>query len=466
MPHGRSREPHETGGLLMRDRLLSTVAAFVTTAALLASASVSAVPILGAAAQAAANASAVPIRVARVSAGSFSPNRDGTEDVGVIRYYVPRTVDRLQLRISELGAGRNQNLRLIDLGSAEKGTYTWRWDGRDKRGEVVSDGYYDVELSYPGAWYVHDRAIVDTNFAPELVVGPGPALPEGPNPAIYPRSTVVRDALDLSVPAEFYEHNVQRLSLTIRDPRGHAVLRRVVTDVRTDPWAELLSQRWTARTHGQALPAGRYLAVVSGVDRAGNRGRTEQRIWVSKERLVWHEEVRAVLPDGSEVDSCFFDGGAGCADADYYNPPCGTVTASQMYVGGLSYRSADCAPGAPGSNYAGSAHWLPLPEALPARGVASARVGFVGAPTRGGGADVGTLSVPAREYGEGSSVTSGTAGETTDVVPKYWLGLSGESSGSGVPIPPGVLWSFATRESNAVDVKVFTVTARYLVVAD
>ncbi len=398
----------------------------------------------------------------RVTAGVFSPNGDGRDDTLVIRYHLPRDADLVQLRISELMAGPSRHVRLIQLGSAERGSHSWTWNGRDKHGELVDDGVYNVHLSYAGASNTaRDRIAVDTDFSPRLVVDTGAVSATGANPAVYPRSTAVRDAIDFSVNAE---HRTRRLSLTIRDARGRAVLRRVERDVEPDDRGSLLDERWTARLGGVALPSGRYRAVVAGIDRAGNRGRDVQPVWVSKERLVWHEEVRTVLPhDSVGGGACFFDGGSGCNDATYYNPPCGTVTASQLFAGGLSYRSTACPEGRVGTDRASSSHWLPLPGAP--RGVVSARVRFVGTPTHAGEGDVGTLSISATDYEQTSYATSGTGSETADVEPSYGHGVPGDYTGSGDPIPPGVLWGFSTKDGNAVDVQEFVVTARYLTVA-
>lgn len=400
-----------------------------------------------------------------IAAGVFSPNGDGNDDKLVIRYHLPRDADLVQLRISELYAGPSRHVRLIQLGSAERGSHSWTWNGRDKHGEVVDDGVYNVDLSYAGSSRTaRDRIAVDTDFSPRLVVDSGAIRANGVNAAIYPHTSVVRDALHLSA---HVEHRTRRMSLTIRDARGRAVLRRVERNMETDrhAYSSVFDERWTARLDGRPLPPGRYRAVIAGIDRAGNHGRDEQPIWVSKERLVWHEEVRTVLPyDSVGGGACFFDGGSGCADADYYNPRCGTVTASQLFAGGLSYRSTACPEGRVGTDRASSAHWLPLPGAP--RGVVSARVRFAGTPTHAGERDVATLSISATHYEQSSHTISGTGSETADVEPRYGHGVAGDNTGSGDAIPPGVLWGFTTKDGNAVDVQRFVVTARYLTVAD
>ncbi|MBL0749700.1 FlgD immunoglobulin-like domain containing protein [Nocardioides baculatus] len=401
----------------------------------------------------------------RVVAGAFSPNGDGRDDTLLVRYVLPRDADRVELTIDELYAGPTDHVRVVRLGRVEQGSHSWTFDGRNGNGTIVDDGTYRVSLSYAGSpAAAGNRLVVDTSFSPRLAVDSGAIRLAGVNPAVYPRTSVVRDALHLS---GLVEHRTRRVSLTIRNPRGRVVLRKVKRNVKgpAQVYSSVFDERWTARVDGRPLPPGRYRAVIAGVDRVGNRGRVEQPIWVSKERLVWHEEVRTVRPQGSEGGgACFFDGGAGCSDAETFNPPCGTVTASQLYAGGLSYRSAPCPEGRTGNDRAGMSHWLPFPQAP--RGVARARVRFVGAPTHAGEGDVGTLSVSATAGQQSSFTTSATGSETADVTPRYGLGVDGDTSGSADPIPPGVLWGFSTTSGNAVDVQEFVVTARYLAVED
>ena len=411
----------------------------------------------GAAVAAAGAAVAEPIRVARVAAGTFSPNGDGVADTGAIRYYVPRTVDRLQLTISERDASYGEHLRVVDLGVADRGTYTWRWDGRDQRGRRVRDASYKVTLSHPGQWYVSGRIIVDTSFAPGLAITPGPEGGQPGTPSIYPRSTAVRDALDLSVLAGTGDRSMRRLRLTIRDPRGRAVLRRVQRDVRGDD--DLLTERWTARLDGRALPAGRYRAVLTGVDRAGNRGRDVRPIWVSKERLTWQERTLAVQPQAVVQDRCaFYSIGNACGEGP---PSCGEVAPSAVYSGGLSYRSHECSHGTSGAS---ALHHVGVAEAA-VRGVAAARVSFAGRPTTDGEADQGTLRVESRDGAEDVTVTASTSAESPWVeCPLTCHGWWGDYGGEW--LPPGVAWTFSTAGTDAVDVATFTVTLRYLAVAE
>ena len=65
------------------------------------------------------------VRGFRVEAGVFSPNGDGSDDTLVIRYHLPRDADVVQLRISELSAGTSRHVRLIQVGSTERGSHSW-----------------------------------------------------------------------------------------------------------------------------------------------------------------------------------------------------------------------------------------------------------------------------------------------------------------------------------------------------
>ena len=222
------------------------------------------------------------------------------------------------------------------------------------------------------------------------------------------------------------------------------------------------SYDWTARVNGEPLPPGRYRAVVNGLDRAGNHGPSEPlRLWVSQDSLEWREQTYTVEPAASVVGPCFFDGGSGCADVPA--PPC-EVAPSDLFTGGLSYRSDICRQPEYGSLNASRAHWLSIPDALPGRGVQRARVAFRGAPTDVAGSDVGTLSISGETYADSVSVTSSTGAETAEVRPRYWNGVP--YGAYNELVPPGVAWGFGTANGNSVDVDRFFVRARYLAVAD
>lgn len=403
---------------------------------------------------------------AGVWARPFSPNGDGVRDSTVIRLRLPRWADNVQLRISRRDSP-HRAFRVVELGRLWKGTHTWTWDGRRDDGTKVGDGTFRAEVvSTPRRWPESaGPVVVDRVFSPGIAPSLQFSLPPTQVPRVFPRTKVVTDHVTLEdTGIRLYSGDpavgLKDLRLEIRDKAGRVVLRQPMG--RKSEEQPYFSYDWTARVNGKPLPPGRYRAVVNGLDGAGNHGPSDPlRLWVSQDPLQWREQTYTVEPAASVVGSCFFDGGSGCGDVP--GTAC-TVVASDLFPGGLSYRSDSCRTSAYGSLYAGRAHWLPIPDAVPGRGVHSARVAFRGAPTYAGQADRGTLSTWAQLYADDASVTSSTGAETADVRPQYWNGVP--YGAYNELVPPGVAWDFVTGDGDAVDVDRFLVTARYLAVAD
>lgn len=218
---------------------------------------------------------------------------------------------------------------------------------------------------------------------------------------------------------------------------------------------------WAARRGGNPLPKGRYSAVVTGRDKAGNPGRSAAlRIWVSDDTLVWREATTTVLASQLRFGSCTYSSANGCGDF----PDCGDVVPSAQYVGGLSYRSTLCAAPESYQSRAGSYHLLQVPEATGVRGVSAIRVVFSGTATTAGEPDVGMLSV----WGvAGDSSVAGTSGQSAWVMDPTWGEGDVGDPDSYVPRrDPGAAWSFATTGTDSVDLATFTVDVRYLTVSD
>ena len=403
---------------------------------------------------------------AGVWARPFSPNGDGVRDSTKIRLSLPRWADNVQVRIGRRDSPQ-QAFRVVDLGRLRKGKHTWTWDGRRDDGSKVGDGAFRVEVvSSPRRWRESAGAVVvDRVFSPGVAPSVQFSLPPGQVPRVFPRTKVVTDhvtIVDTGIRrySEYPATGLKGLRLEIRDKAGRMVLRQPMS--RKSDEEPYFSYDWTARVNGKPLLPGRYRAVVNGLDSAGNQGPGEPlRLWVSRDSLEWREQTYTVEPAASTVGPCFFDGGSGCGDLP--TPPC-EVAPSDMFPGGLSYRSDTCRQPEYGSLYAGRAHWLPIPDALPGRGVHRARVAFRGAPTDAAGSDVGTLSVSGETYADRESVTSSTGAETAEVRPRYWNGVP--YGNYNELVPPGVGWSFITRNGDAVDVDRFLVSARYLAVVD
>jgi hypothetical protein len=393
----------------------------------------------------------------------FSPNGDGVKDTLRVRYTLPA---RAHVHLTIGSASSRQVVRHVDLGAQPAGTHTWTWNGRDRSGgQVVDKAYlirlYDADPAGHPASLAAEQVQVDTVFAPQLTT---PTFGAGRNAVgrVYPRTTVTTDAIDLHAVA--YEKKVASLGLVIRNGQGR-VVRRADVDERLLTtaggfYATGRTVSWAAVRGGKPLPRGRYTAIVSGGDLAGNTGRSKPlRIWVSDDELEWQETTTTVTPVASYVGVCAYSTANGCGDY----ASCGKVVPSTMYADGLSYRPAACVPvDGQRSDAAVAQHMLEVPEATGVRGLAAVRVSFVGAPTTAGEPDTGTLYVPGA--GGGSSVV-GTSGQSAWVADPAW----GEGLDRSYPLPqrdPAALWSFGTSGASSVDVASFTVEVRYLAVVD
>ena len=388
---------------------------------------------------------------------SFSPDGNGVQDKAAVRYTLPERT-RVRLQVSRPHGTRA--IRSVDLGLMEAGTHTWSWNGRNAKGRVVVDGDYRVLLVLPRDGYRQAPVEVDTSFSADLTA-PTYAVSRQARPQVFPRTTVVTDALRIE--AHAYEAEVRSARLVIRSSSGR-VVHSVDVDkpvLHADGW-EMFGRgddvHWTARKRGEPLPRGRYHATVVGTDGVGNSGRSDRlRIWVSGDELVWREQTTTVLPAESRLGPCDYSTANGCGDGTVRD--CGEVVPSTQFAGGLSHRSKPCADPASTGSRAQSSHILEVPEATGIRGLAAMRVAFTGAPTTAGESDTGTLRV-------GDSTVQGTSGRSGWVaVDPYWA----EGNPAFYPVPrrhPAAVWGFATTGTDSVDVASYTVDVRYLAVAD
>ena len=154
------------------------------------------------------------------------------------------------------------------------------------------------------------------------------------------------------------------MRLVIRDAAGKVVrnadVNRALSNNGGRVYGHGRTVKWAARRAGKPLRKGRYTAVVTGRDKAGNRGRSAPlRIWVSADQLAWRETTTTLLPTEHRFGPCTYSTANGCGDF----PDCGEVVPSALFAGGLSYRSEPCAvPQSPQSR-ASTTHLLEVPEA-------------------------------------------------------------------------------------------------------
>lgn len=437
---------------------------------------------LGGTAPATAVSSAPPaFRVLAPTA--FSPDGDGVQDRARVRVKLPHPVKKIVLEVTSYYG--QKVVRTQTLRAQPAGVTTWAWDGRSDGGKRLPDGPYIVEgraeWNDPGISTTPRKDVVflDTEFDPALSAPTFGVAERKATHRVFPRSTAVRDSLPLR--ARVDEHAVKRLRLVIRNSTGRVVQKRNVNRVIEESslgyipngsggLKELTARgrtvEWTARRRSRPLPQGRYTAVVKGRDRAGNTGRSETlRIFVSRDKLVWEEQVKEVGAAASAVESCdFYPDERKCADL----PDCGSVVPSAVFPGGLSYRSRPSSPGCREVT-ARSLHFLEVPEATGVRGLAEIRVAFAGAPTTAGEADTGTLKVygPYVASTQTSSDVVGVTGRSDWVADPLWGdGLTPEGGDYRVlQRDPAALWQFATTGDSSVDVGTYTVEIRYLAVA-
>jgi hypothetical protein len=390
----------------------------------------------------------------------FSPNGDGVKDTVRLRYRIP---ERAHVRLEIGPASRRDTVRHVDLGVQPAGTHTWTWNGRNQSGKVVPDQAYVIRLfdrdptDRPAA-VAAEKVQLDTYFSPTLVA---PAFGSDPGePArVYPRTTVVTDTLPIS--ADVWDNKVDFFELIIRNARGRVVRRADVDERHIGPTGSSLGTgrtvEWAAVRGGEPLPKGRYTAIATGRDLAGNTGRSDPlRIWVSDDELEWQTRMETVTPVSSVwTEPCV---GNGCGEFQ----PCGTVVPSTLFPDGLSYRSVECT-GEFRYSLATRTHALPVPESTGVRGIAEARVAFASAPTSTGEGDTGDLVLYATTASN-ATVRSSTGGETPWLANPY--GGAGrviwDEDGEDIIVPPQVMWTFTTRGSDSVDVDRFTVSYRFL----
>ena len=328
-------------------------------------------------------------------------------------------------------------------------------------GQPAVDARYSVEVTAEyrrGPASASHRIVLDTRFLPPAIVAEQYGAPGSEPNKVYPRSTEVLDALPITAVAERF---LERAHLTIRSETGRLVARRDIKAGQRDPSGWRFDLAWTGRRSGKPLPVGRYRAVVTGVDKAGNAGRSRAlRLFVSADHLTWRDETRILVAAENDVTSIlcgYLSVANGCLD--YFASLCGHVVPSDVFAGGLSHQSKLCpppsGPESPLNPQALSAHLLSVPEAI--RGIDRTRVGFGGSPTYSGETDPGTLAI------DGTTTTSAIEASSP------WV--EAPALGNGRPaayplarIPPSVYWEFSTSGDDAFDVYTFTVDLRYLVV--
>ncbi|WP_325130088.1 hypothetical protein [Nocardioides sp.] len=408
----------------------------------------------------------------------FSPNKDHVQDkvklsVSVregakVTVKVRRATDRTLVFKEEPGK----------LGGAGGTSHRWVWNGKNANGKVVRDGEYTATFtaraSADGKVQVRSANVfVDTEY--DLPRTPATSLD-----ILYPKTTVLRDALAVTLRGKGRLASVGSGVLRVSDADGR-VVRRVVA---SGGWRPILTAVFDGRdATDQPLPAGTYTLGFKVTDRAGNQGRSKTTtVRISDKALVEKTGTLVLPPTGTWKASEVL---AGTAPAPVVAPPapsvvsphpCGKVVPSEVYpnAGATSYRSDETCTdsfAARGAYATGAVVLDNLTfDAAPRGGVYSTRVSMRGQPTVPGETDSATLTLGGPSFGFNGVIetprgvpspavaqetVTATATETTTVPPQTHYSRPVTTQ------PKTVAWTVVTRGADSFDVADVTLTYTY-----
>jgi hypothetical protein len=190
-----------------------------------------------------------PITSTKVPLKVFSPACSCRTAVAPIEFRL-RKADRVTVRIEN---EQGTIVRTLVAGKpAPRGRFAISWDGRDDSGTVLPEGTY--------------KPRVHLAHAHRTIVLPNPIQIDLTPPTIR----LVRPIRAIISPDGDHRHDQVRARYRVSEP-AHAIL--YVNGVRRyrGRTQQLLGEaRWTARTGGHGVPAGRYSLSLAAVDIAGN----------------------------------------------------------------------------------------------------------------------------------------------------------------------------------------------------
>ena len=408
----------------------------------------------------------------------FSPNKDHVSDkakIGVgLREEATVTVKVRRLKDSTV-------VFKEELGNLPANFTSWTWNGKNSYGKLVRDGSYAAifraRAAADGKTQIRaTKVFVDTAYDV-------PKTPETSLDTVYPRTTIVRDALAVTLSGRGRLATVGRGVLKVTDAEGR-VVRRVAGHA---GWRRTLSVVFDGRDSAdQPLPGGEYTLGFKVWDKAGNEGKSKTTtVKISGKALVEATGSLVVPPTGSMTASTTTHAGAaavagrdlddrwsttGGDDPQPY--PCGATVPSEVYtnVGAMSFRSADtCSATGLAKPMAWSSGWLRLDNltaAVAPRGLLTTKVSMRGKPTVAGETDTADLfnggfgfSYGSTELPRGTRSPATTEESVTTVGPVTLQQPPYYSRWSNAPFAS---WSIATYGTDSFDVADVTVTYSYL----
>jgi hypothetical protein len=375
-----------------------------------------------------------------------SPNGDGRKDAVVVRLRLPAAA-RATMLARRIGRNGEPVLKRIDLDRRPRGATTWRFDGRDARGKVLPDGYYEVAVAAHTARGRSRSRWVRLRVDTEINAG----LLRLDWPSVYPRTPDVVDTVSIDHLGDFYEW-LDAGSFVILDSRGNQVAAwaerpgtgNYCTLIDHAAWCGMRHD-WDGRLDGEPLPAGTYELVMTSRDGAGNRATRRVEIEVSDIALVARQGSVQAPADGFDPPPVPDTGCNGCGEE--LSGQCGSVTDPGRFgPGSLRYASKDTcdySSGSSGKHQAAMEH----------------------AGLRGAAAAYGPWTVTAS--GGASTPGEPDVGRLITVEPVAILATEGTVTSSVVPTrdpgrsDPYVRWRFETRGTDSVDVAWFRLDYTY-----
>jgi flagellar hook assembly protein FlgD len=409
----------------------------------------------------------------------LSPNGDHVQDRTRLAFDLGKTA-RVTVKVRRANKARTL-VHAEELGKLGAGHHTWTWKGKDSDRDVVRDGRYSAifvadQVGRDGKKRIRSAAVVvDTEFD----------VPEKPvlsTDTLFPRTTLLHDALAVTVGGKGRLATVGRAVMKVTDAQGRVVRR---SDDTYDLWPSYMAVFDGRDNAGTPLPGGDYTLGFRVWDKAGNSGRSERvGVHVSDKTLVEATGTLVVPPAGVWHASDLLagsavaawrgtDGRASTTGGDDPQPaPCGTVVESEVYpdAGAKSYRSADtCRVDHLSPRMAWAGGYLSLDnltsEVAP-RGLYSSRVAMRGRPTVAdetdtaeifdGGIGFDSTGTPTRRGSASSAVAEETVTSTPSVTraqPPFY---------SRATNAPSVTWTIATYGVDSFDVADVTVSYSYL----
>ena len=438
---------------------------------------VSAVTLAGPAQAASPDAPVISVPTSRVY---FSPNKDKVQDKAVFPLYLAKKA-KVTVKVRRDNKKRTlvykQELGKLDAGHRHR----WAWKGKNANGKVVRDGKYAAhfvadQVGKDGKKRIRSvPVVVDSKFT--AVKTPTLTLD-----TIYPRTTVLRDAVGVKVGGRGRLASVNVVELHVRDEQG-----RLVRTIRGGTgWRRYVTMPFDGRdSAGNPLPGGKYRLWFKVTDRAGNTGKTDKvTLNISNKPLVEKTGTLVLPPTGNWKASEVLAGTAPAPtppsvprENDTSPYPCGTVVPSQVYAnpGALSYRSDDTCTG----SFAVQGLWATGTvqmdnitfENSPRGSVYSALVSMRGRPTVPGETDTATLTLgaPALGFngvlemprGASSPAVADETVTTTDrhIIAPPVLPYYSKADYRGTDT---LSWSVVTRGADSFDVAEVTLTYSYL----